>query len=194
MLSWTFAVCSPASGTSPSPSGTPAGHRVAEYPPPVLPSGAADYDGIWLVPADGATTNVCRASARQLRYPVPCPGLLPYGATVCATVCIDEGRFLLSSAFPGPSDYIGPNGTTGSGTLAIYGYPGVSPNYDCEKVLTETPVYIHGITQTLVQCSDAALVQWSEGPYTYVVRIAGRDTRNMAIAKLVAGSVTLIGP
>jgi hypothetical protein len=149
------------------------------------------------VPVASQVAAVCHASARQLGYRIPCPDVLPYGATMCAAVCTEGGRFLMSSDFPAPSDYVGPNGEMGRGTLLIEGYLTSSLTADCEKVAgTEGQFYDYsrGVTENLVRCRDGSLAWWTDGAYTYSAKLSGQDSRNLGLAKLVAHSLVPTGP
>jgi hypothetical protein len=170
---------------------------LATYPPTALPSGATPYEGLWLVPVTNEASAVCHASATQLGYRVPCPDVLPYGATMCPNVCIEGGRFLMSSRFPAPIDYVGRNGEVGQGALAIEGYLTSSRTFDCEKV-AETEAQFHdysrGVIEYVVQCQDGSLAWWSDSAYTYTVKLSGHDSRNLGLAKLIALSLIPTGP
>ncbi len=166
------------------------------YPPTGLPAGAVDYEGIWLVGTDGEAAAVCRASARQLGFKVPCPSVLPWGATLCSTVCSNGGRFFMRSQFPAPADYVGQDGVFGLGTLAIEGYLTNSRTIDCMKISNQAAFhdYARGVVEYIAQCSDGAAAWWSEGAYTYAVKVSGLDSRNRGLAKYVVHSLELIAP
>jgi len=190
--------CNPTGQTSHPAASSPSDQATtATYPPTALPSSATPYEGLWLVPVSRETSALCLASARQLGYRVPCPFVLPYGATAtCSTVCAEGGRFVLSSDFPAPSDYVGPDGEVGRGTLEIVGYLTTSGSLDCAVIGPEGHFhyYARGIVLNVVHCSDGSLAWWTEGDYTYAVKVAGHDSRDFGLAKLVAGSAVLTGP
>ena len=115
---------------------------------------------------------------------------------MCATVCTEGGRFLISSHFPAPGDYVGPYGELGRGILTIEAYLTSSRSLDCERVGEEGHFYDYGqgIVQNIMQCSDGSLAWWTVDAYAYVVKVAGHDSRNVGLAKLVAHAVVLTGP
>jgi hypothetical protein len=103
----------------------------------------------------------------------------------------------MSSRFPAPTDYVGASGEVGQGTLSIEGYLTSSRTADCEKVAgTEVQFYDprRGVVENVVKCRDGALAWWTEGPYTYSVKVSGQDSRNVGLAKLVAHSLVPTGP
>jgi hypothetical protein len=103
----------------------------------------------------------------------------------------------MSSRFPAPSDYVGPNGDLGQGALAIEGYLTSSRALDCEKVAgTEAQFhdYSRDVIEYVVQCQDGSLAWWNDGPYTYTAKVSGHDSRNLGLAKLVAHSLVPTGP
>src|SRR5262249_59053131 len=73
------------------------GHAPRGYPP-AAKRATVIVHGVFLEPTGAAARRRCRAAARKLRYPVPCPGVAP-ASTSRAPSCSDAGGATWS--FPG---------------------------------------------------------------------------------------------
>jgi hypothetical protein len=201
---------SPAEGSRPTRCFVSAAAAAAGgYPEAPLPAGSIEIGGVYLAPVDTELSARCRRIAQQLRFAIPCPGLLPTeegsapGSTACAfgaDACVWNGAFLLDDGmFIVPPAYHGVDGRA-QGHLVLFaaGSP-TDQRLHCTGEHRIGMTRIHRAQAVAVACPKASevngghlLIRWHEGSIFITLSLHGVNEVNRKLLIALATHISLI--
>lgn len=171
--------------------------------------------GVELVPASAVVRRQCERAARQLGYPVPCPGMLPkrsYSTPPVISGCrlrlVGPGCFQWRHWLAGSIEF---PSTVRVGHLIIQGSPrprsparfahgpAWGPGANVETVGHER---LRGRIAQWIEVPEGEgsalgghlLLMWTEGEHTYGIGFHGYDTGARTLDLTVARSSTMVSP
>jgi len=179
-----------------------AGYRLAPTPPGDLLVG-----GEYLVHVDAGTRGGCQAGAQALGFPVPCPGLVPFGWAQASQCTPCRGIFVLEGGFPGPPGYVGLETDKGRGHLNVWAVPFRSfgpgkPGYEgCPEGVVDGSESVQEATALWITCptgsgldSGHIILQWLSHGVFYAVSLHGQTDLNRRLDLAIAGHLEMLGP
>ncbi len=160
--------------------------------------------GVYLVPALGSLTALCRQAVPVARLRVPCPTLVPdNGSVSCNAVseCAGRGWFVLEGSFGGPPGYVGVPG--GGGHLYVIAFSDRMVGWPRNtlaggRLVGRTHVGRHSARfrtypfGTSLNSGHVVLV-WHVGATTYAVSLHGHTVVNERLDRAIAGHLRLLG-
>lgn len=175
--------------------------------PPGAPRGALLVDGVFLEPTGAAARRQCRAAARTLGYPVPCPGVVPETSSP-APSCSDGGGCVLGRRWFGfeeygffvPPWYRGVSGQPLGHFVLLASKVGRTENKEanCEPVIRV--VTVEGAKAAIADCrspggmvSGHVTLRWVHQHVLVAVTVHGFTAANVALDLAVARHIEWVG-